>query len=91
MRTADRSTGGIRGVVLLGLLDVAVAALIAVLVVRVFGVSSVAETDPPVCYDASGGIVSCSLTPSLLLVPTFAIVPLGLGLWQALRHRSRCR
>jgi hypothetical protein len=72
------------------LLDVAVAAVVAVFVFRTFGAVSGADTNPPECYNASGGVVSCALTPSVLMLPTFAVVLLGLGVWQW-RHRRGMR
>jgi len=75
-------------VLLLLLLDVAVAAVAAILVFRTFGAVGGADTNPPECHNSSGGVVSCSLTPTVLMVPTFAVVLLGLVVW---RWRRRVR
>lgn len=82
---AERPRRGARRVIALGLLDMAAASLIAVLVFQLFGASSGVDTNPPVCYNASGGVVSCSLTQPVLMLPTFAIGLLGLVTWQTLR------
>jgi hypothetical protein len=90
--SSDGSQGrGIRGVLVLGLVDVAAAALIAVLVFRTFGAYSGVDANPPVCSNASGNVVSCSLTAPVLMLPTFAVALLGLVAWQALRRRARER
>ncbi len=85
----QRSQGSGR-VLLLALLDVAVAAVIAVLVFRTFGAVSGVDTNPPECYNSSGGVVSCALTPATLMLPTFGVVLLGLVVWQW-RHRLGTR
>lgn len=90
MRLAEQfawTRRGVRGVVVLGLVDVAGALLIAVLAFRLFGASSGDDTNPPVCYNTTGGVVSCALTPPVLMLPTFAIALLGLVLWQTSRRR----
>ena len=83
------SQRGVRGVLLMTLMDVVAAALVSLLIFRLFGASSGDDTNPPVCYNASGGVVSCSLTPSILMLPTFVIVLMGLLAWQTRRRRSR--
>jgi hypothetical protein len=90
VKTVDEhSREGTRPVVVLSLLDVAAAAVAAVLVFGLFGVESVAETSPPVCYNSLGQVVSCSLTPPMLMLPTFGVVLLGLAAWQTSRRRKR--
>lgn len=74
-------------VVLLGLLDAVVAAVIAFLVFRTFGAVSGSDTNPPECLNSSGGVVTCSLTTLVLMLPTFAVVLLGLVAWQVTRGR----
>ena len=87
MKTVDEHRSeGTRRVLVLGLVDVAVATVVAVLVFWIFGVQSVAETDPPVCYNSSGQVVSCSLTAPMLMPPTFGVVLLGLAAWQTRRR-----
>ena len=86
MKTVDQhSSEGSRRVLVSALLDVAVATVAAVLVFWIFGVQSVAETNPPVCYNSSGQVVSCSLTAPMLMPPTFGVVLLGLAAWQTRR------
>jgi hypothetical protein len=68
---------------------VAAAAVAAVLVFGIFGVQSVVETNPPVCYNALGQVVSCSLKPTVLMLPTFGVVVLGLAAWQTSRRWKR--
>lgn len=82
---------GSRRVLVLGLVDVAAAALIAMLIFRMFGANSGVDTNPPVCSNASGNVVSCSLTAPVLMLPTFAVSLLGLVAWQTLRRRTRKR
>lgn len=77
---------GPRRVLLTALVDVAVAAVVAVIAFRAFGAVSGVDTHPPQCYSASGGVVSCALTPPAVMLPTFALVLVGLVLWQW-RHR----
>lgn len=76
-----------RNVLLLGLLDVAVAVVVAVLVFRAFGAVSGADTSPPECYNAWGRVVPCSLSQSKLMLPTFGVVLVGLVAWQTSRSR----
>ncbi len=73
--------------VLWGLVDVAAAAFVALLVFRTFGAVSGVDTNPPECFSTSGQRVSCSLTPLTLMLPTFAVVLLGLAAWRASRRR----
>lgn len=70
-----------------GLLDVVVAAVIAFFVFRTFGAVSGSDINPPECLNSSGGVVSCSLTVPVLMLPTFAAVLLGLVAWQVARGR----
>jgi hypothetical protein len=72
----------VRRFLLLLLVDVAVAAVAAILVFRTFGAVNGVDTNPPECSNSSGGVVSCSLTPPVLMVPTFGVVLLGLVVWQ---------
>ena len=78
-----------RRVLLLGALDIVVAGVVALLVFSIFGAVSADDTNPPVCHNRSGGVVSCSLTQSALMLPTFGVVLLGLGAWQVTRTRKR--
>ena len=89
--TVKRSPQRARRVLLLALIDVVVAALVAVLVFRTFGAVSGVDTNPPECYNSSGGVVSCSLTPPLLMLPTFVVVMAGLAAWQTRRWRNSRR
>ena len=75
-------------VVLLGLLDVVVAAVLAFFVFNTFGAVSGSDVNPPECLNSSGGVVSCSLTAPVLVLPTFAAVLLGLVAWQITRWRK---
>lgn len=77
-------------VLLLALVDVAAAAVVAVLVFRTFGAVSGVDTNPPECYNSSGGVVPCALTAPALMLPTFVLVLLGLATWQT-RHWRRKR
>jgi len=79
----------VRRVLLLWLIDLAVAALLAILVFRLFGAYSGNDTNPPVCSNASGDVVSCSLAREALLLPTFLIALLGLITWQVFAGRTR--
>ncbi len=69
--------------------DVVVAGASALLAFRLFGAWSGVDTNPPVCSNAQGHEVSCSLTQPVLMVPTFVIVLLALLSWQMVRHRGR--
>lgn len=89
MSSVSVQRSGIGRILVVALVDLAAAALIAVLVFRMFGAYVVDETNPPVCSNASGNVVSCSLTPTVLMLPTFLIALLGLLAWQALRRRHR--
>ena len=90
VKTVDgHSSESTRRVLVLSLLDVAVAAVAAVLVFGIFGVVSVVETNPPVCYNAGGQVVSCSLRPAMVMLPTFGVVLLGLAAWHTSRRRER--
>ncbi len=62
------------------------ALLIAAYAFPLFGASSGDDTNPPVCYNTTGGVVSCTLTPPVLMLPTFVIALLGLVLWQTSRR-----
>jgi hypothetical protein len=86
---AERQRSGIRRILVLGFIDVAASALIAVLVFRMFGAYSGVDTNPPVCHNVSGDVVSCSLTAPVLLLPTFAIALFGIVAWQTLRRQAR--
>ena len=77
-----------RRALLVGLLDVVVAAVVAVFVFQTFGAVDVSDTNPPKCLNSSGGVVSCSLTVPVLMLPSFAAVLLGLVAWQLTRGRS---
>lgn len=83
-----QSSRGARRVLLLALVDLAVAAVVAVLVFRTFGAVSGVDTNPPECYNSSGGVVSCALTVPALMLPTFVVVLLGLATWQTRHWRS---
>lgn len=72
-----------------GFIDVVAAILIAMLVFRLFGASSGVDPNPPVCYNAAGGVVSCDLTQAVLMLPTFGIVLFVLVVWQVFRWRRR--
>jgi hypothetical protein len=76
-------------VLLVSLADVAVAAVVAVLVFRIFGAVSGADTRPPECYNAWGRVVGCSMTQSRLMLPTFGAVVLGLVAWHTSRWARR--
>ena len=71
----------------LAVLDVVVAAVVALLVFRTFGATAGSDVNPPVCSNASGGVVSCDLTAPVLVLPTFVAVLLVLVAWQVVRHR----
>jgi uncharacterized membrane protein len=86
----EQTSRGVGRVALLTLFEVAVAAVVAILVFRTFGAVSGADTNPPECYNASGGVVSCALTSQVLMLPTFAVVLLGLVVWQW-RHQRVTR
>lgn len=73
----------------LGIMGVIAAALTAMLVFHLFGASSGVDTNPPVCYNAAGGVVSCALTPPALMWPTFGITLLAIVMWRVLRRRKR--
>jgi hypothetical protein len=77
-----------RRVLLVSLVDVAVAAVVAALVFRIFGAVGGADTRPPECYNAWGRVVGCSMTQSRLMLPTFGAVALGLLAWHK-RHWAR--
>lgn len=77
----------VRRVLLLCLLDVVVAAVVALVAFTIFGAVSGVDTDPPECYNSWGGVVSCSLTPPVMMLPTFGVVLLALAAWQAHRRR----
>ena len=77
-----------RRLLLLALMDVAVAAALAVLVFKTFGSVSGVDTNPPECYNSWGGVVSCSLTPPVVMLPTACVVLLALAGWQAFRWRK---
>ena len=74
-----------RRVVLLGLLDGVVAAVVAIFVYNTFGAVSGSDVNPPECLNSAGGVVSCSLTVPVLMLPTFTAVLLGLVAWQIAR------
>lgn len=76
---------------MVALADVGVAGAAAIVVFRMFGPTSGADTNPPVCYNAAGGIVSCSLTPATLMLPTFFGVLLILAIYQVIRWRRAVR
>lgn len=78
---------GASRVVLVGLVDVVVAAAIAFLMFRAFGAVSGSDVNPSECVNASGGVVSCSLTAPVLMLPTFDAVLFGLVAWQVARDR----
>jgi hypothetical protein len=82
-RTGIRSTR----ILLLGVLDVAVAGAVAIGVFRLIGASSGDDTNPPVCSNYAGGNVSCSLTAPVVMLPTFAIVLFALVAFQLIRRR----
>lgn len=69
--------------------DVLAAGAAALLVFRLFGAWSGVDTNPPVCSNAAGEVVSCSLTQPVLMLPTFVVVLALLVSWQVLRLRSR--
>ena len=75
----------------MGLIDNAVAMAVAVLVFSLFGAVSGEDTNPPVCYNGSGGVVSCSLTTTALMLPTFGLVLSSLAAWQLNAARKRRR
>jgi hypothetical protein len=77
----------LRRVLVIGSLDLVAAALLAVVAFRLFGASSGVDTNPPVCHNANGGIVSCSLTQAVVMLPTFAISLLVLVVWHTLCGR----
>ena len=72
---------------LLLVVDVVVALAVALLVFRLFGATAGNDSNPPVCSNTSGGVVSCDLTPQVLMLPTFVGVLLVLATWQLLRAR----
>ena len=78
---------------ILGLLvlDLVVAGAVALLVFRLFGANAGSDVNPPVCSNASGGIVSCDLTQEVLMLPTFGVTLLALLTWQAVRRRRASR
>ncbi|MEZ5096383.1 MAG: hypothetical protein R2731_09845 [Nocardioides sp.] len=75
-------------ILLIGVVDVIVVGLVATLAFRVFGATSGVDTLPPECYNASGGVVSCSPTPPVLMIPTFLVALPALVGWQLRRWRS---
>ena len=75
----------------IALADVGAAGAAAILVFRMFGPLSGVDTNPPVCYNAAGYIVSCSLTPAKLMLPTFVGVLLILAIYQVIRRRRAAR
>jgi hypothetical protein len=84
---AERS--GRRRLVLMGVIDIAVALAVAVSVFSSFGAVSGDDTNPPVCHNGSGGVVSCSLTTTALMLPTFGVVLSSLAAWQLNAARRR--
>jgi len=76
---------------ILGLLalDLVVAGAVALLVFRLLGADAGADVNPPVCTNASGGVVSCDLTRQVVMLPTFVVSLLVLVTWQVLRSRRR--
>lgn len=73
----------------LAALDVGVAAVAAVLVFRIFGAVSADESNPPICYNTYGHVVSCAMTPAVVMLPTFVVVLLAMVALQLLRWRRR--
>jgi hypothetical protein len=88
---AQRRSQQARRVLLLALVDVAAAAVVALLVSRTFGAVSGIDTNPAVCFNTAGGVVSCPLTPSVLVPATFVVVLAGLAAWQTRRCRRHSR
>lgn len=76
-------------ILLLGTADVVAAALLALLVFRMFGAYSGQDTNPAVCFNTTGNVVSCSLTPTVLMLPTLVVTLLALVAWQVSRRRHR--
>ncbi len=74
---------------LLLLADVGVAGLLALLVFRMVGAVSQADTNPPVCTNDAGNVVSCAMTPGAVMLPTFLVVLLLLVGYQLLGRRRR--
>ena len=72
---------------LLLVVDVVVALAVALLVFRLFGATAGNDSNPPVCSNTSGGVVSCDLTAQVLMLPTFVVVLLVLATWQLVRAR----
>ena len=78
----------VRRALVLGLVDVVTAALIATFVFRLFGASSQDDTNPPVCSNAAGRVVSCELTQTVLMLPAFGVALFVLVTWQVRRWRN---
>jgi hypothetical protein len=55
---------------------------VALVAFRLFGAYSGIDTNPPVCYNAAGGVVSCSLDQPVVMLPAFALTLLVLIAWQ---------
>ena len=85
----ERSANQARRILLLALLDVAADAVVAYLVFWTFGAVSGVDTNPPECYNSWGRVVSCSLTPPMLMLPTACVMLLALAAWQSFRWRNR--
>jgi hypothetical protein len=61
--------GTVRRLLVVCLVDVAAAALVSIVAFRLLGAYSGADTNPPVCYNAAGGVVSCALSQTVVMLP----------------------
>lgn len=71
----------------LTLIDVVAAAVIAATVYISFGATAGQDSSPPVCFNTSRAVVSCSLTWRVVVVPVFVVVLLALSTYQLVRWR----
>jgi len=83
-KTPRRTTGRL---LVTGVLDVVAAVLVAVAAFRLFGAFSGGDSNPPVCYNAAGDVVSCSLSQPVIMLPIFGVTLLVLAAWQLGRWR----
>jgi hypothetical protein len=70
-------------------LDLVVAGAVALLVFQVFGATGGSDVNPPECTNAAGGVVSCSLTAPVLMLPAFGLTLLLLAVGQLRRRAAR--